>query len=63
MSFIKLFLFVCLILAMHFCSASPSERNEKAHAEEMATALKSGFNSFYQIARFLIHGENMKNNP
>jgi hypothetical protein len=61
MSFIKAALFVCLILTI--CSATPTERKEKAQAEELAIALQSGFNSFYQIARFLIHGENMKNMP
>lgn len=64
MHFTKAVLFVCLVLCLaNLCSASPSDRQSKQEAEELANVIQSGFNSAYQIGRFLIHGENMKNNP
>lgn len=62
MSFVKVSLFVCLILALHLCSAAPAQ-SEKAKAEELAHVFLTGHNFMYQVARFLFHGENMKNNP
>lgn len=63
MSLTKVSAFICLILVLNLCAATPADRHEKVQPDELARIFVSGFNSAYQIARFLIHGENLKENP
>jgi hypothetical protein len=50
-------------VVMTSCEASPTDRQSQQRAQEVADAIKEGFNSFYQIARFVVHGDKMKDNP
>jgi hypothetical protein len=65
MSFAKVALFACLFLVvLQVCSAIPPSRESKMQAEQLADTMKSGFNTVYQMGRFLFHGpEKMRTAP